>query len=366
MNNTEQINEIIKDVTEEEKDNWSGEKRARGRPTQAATISSTRRDLKIIEIAKVITASFPQSIRHIYYVVSALRLVGKDHGQDSYWYNQVKDIIGRARWGKELPWDRIADDTRPFNRPSSYENGSHFLESMIPIFKTNKWRGQKERVLVCTEKDAMMAVLSDSCYRYHVPLMSFHGQASDGGAIYELAEYISKLKGQHDTVHIYYLGDFDPAGRVIDRVVFGDPMSSDQDEDIGKLRRLYWQITDYADGFPAISYERLGIVEDDLMNPDYALYLLEANKDTNYPRYLAEISEVPIFPLMQVANGNGAIEQRPATLGIDALDSAEVISRVETAIKRHIQDDVWEKEEKRFIKEKKSLHSAIKKLNLKR
>jgi len=58
----------------------------------------------------------------------------------------------------------------------------------------DRWEGQPTRVIVCVEKDAIMGMLSGLCERFQVPIMSFHGQASDGGAIYTLAKYITRWR----------------------------------------------------------------------------------------------------------------------------------------------------------------------------
>jgi hypothetical protein len=335
------VQEIMEEITPEELELWAGGRRKVGKPSNADIDSYKRRDAKIVEIAIQCTERFSQSIRHVYYLCSGIGLVRKDHGKETYWYEMVKNAIGEARWNGTLAWHRIADDSRPFHRPTFWSDSTNFMESVVPQFSVDRWEGQDTRVIVCVEKDAIMSMLKPLCEQFHVPIMSFHGQASDGGGVHELAEHIARWSDKCRFVQCYYLGDFDTCGCHIDRVVFGDPNAVESsDEKLGKLRRLLWQVTEYADGSPCILYERIGIVPDDVMNPDYAAYLLESNRDTNFDRYKADTGEVEGFPM---------VEGLPATLGIDALDHKELIRRTRAAIKSNIDLNAW-KSQRDFYK----------------
>src|SRR5713101_7785689 len=106
---------------------WSGARKDVGRPTDKNAASFKERDRFILRVAQLITSEYPQTIRHVYYKCSGLRNVGKDHGDETYWYNQVARIIGDARWRGTansnadpsfiLPWDRIIDETRSLVKP---------------------------------------------------------------------------------------------------------------------------------------------------------------------------------------------------------------------------------------------------------
>jgi hypothetical protein len=90
---------------------------------------------------------------------------------------------------------------------------------------------------------------------------------------------------------------------VIDRAVFGDA-KADSDSDsvahLGKQKRLLWQITEYADGFPFVDYERIGITPDDVKNPAYADYVLESNTaDSSFDRNVADTGGIEDFPTVE-------------------------------------------------------------------
>jgi hypothetical protein len=344
------VEEVMDSVSEDEKELWSGSRRSEGQPSKAMRESYKRRDSKILEVATLSTDSFSQSIRHIYYQCSGLGLVGKDHGKDIYWYTMVSNVIGNARWNGTLDWSRIADDSRPFTRPVFWESAADRMQSVVTNFAVDKWKGQKNRAIVVVEKDAILSMLSDLCRQYHVPIMSFHGQASDGGAIYELAKHIKGWQGECETVHCFYLGDFDTCGCVIDRVAFGDSEAYSESDDIndaylGKVNRLVSQLPDYYDHDsrpPWVLYRRIGVTPYDVMNPRYDPYLLESNNDTNFERYAKDTSAFDDFPQMESFTSTGKSRGMvPATLGIDALDHVELIRRTKAAIKPLIDVEAW-------------------------
>jgi hypothetical protein len=179
---------------------WSGGRRGRGAAKADIAASYEDRDRFILQVAQLATREYPQTIRHIYYLCSGLRLVGKDHGKETYWYDQVASIIGEARWAGTansnayesmmLPWKNVIDETRSLFEPLYHDDHEDFIRSMSPIFRTDMWKNQPRRVIVCTEKDAIESMLRDVCRKFQVPLISFHGQASDGGVIYPLAKDI--------------------------------------------------------------------------------------------------------------------------------------------------------------------------------
>jgi hypothetical protein len=358
------IEQIIVDVADEERELWSGGHRHPGAPTKSEVLSFGRRDETVVAIARSLTETYTQTIRHIYYVCSAHNIVGKDHGKEAYWYTVVKDAIGKARWNEKLAWDRIADDSRPFETPSFWDDHRDFLRNMIPAFDLDRWKGQKTRVIICTEKNAIMGMLHNYCYTWHIPLMSFHGQASDGGGVYTLAKYIAGLTDKCGWVTCLYLGDFDPSGCGIDRSVFGDEEAEyGSDDNLGRLNRLLWQLVKYGD-CPTVMYERVGVTPEDVCNGKYADYLIEANtkknekgkdNDNHLARYIRDTEKIEGFP---------SVNNKPATLGIDILSAEELIARIEPKLNSVIQyhgeyNTAWKAQEDELDAQKTVLREII-------
>src|SRR5271167_2076962 len=229
-----------------------------------------------------------------------------------------------------LSWSSIVDDSRKFVTPSFWGSAKDMLRSVVRSFAMDKWKGQRDRVILCSEKNAIMSMLSPTCYDLQLPCMEFHGNLSDG-SVHKLAEHIAGWSGECRFVHCFYLGDYDPEGCNIDRVIFGDPNSEDKAERHGKLRRLLWR---FFDDPPTVMYERIGIVHADVNNPEYSENILKVNterrangsyKSSLTARFLVDTE----------------VDDR--ILGVDALSHAELESRVRIAVAGVREDGPWKK-----------------------
>jgi len=197
--------------------------------------------------------------------------------------------------------------------------------------------------------------------------MSFHGQASDGGAIYTLAKYIKdNWIGKCDLVWCLYLGDYDTCGCLIDRVAFGDPKApTESDAYSGKLMQLLYKLVledcDSLAGMPTVMYERIGITPYDVKHSLYERYLLEANNDSNFDRYVEDTNEIEGFPMVWSdtkvkGKARGLV---PATLGVDALDHVELIERTKQAIKDEIDLEAWKAQMDNYKTERGKLRKLL-------
>ena len=326
--------ELLRDVSGLELETWRG-KRSKGRPNARDKESFDRRDQVILQIALGETASYSQTVRRIYYVCSGLGVVHKDHGSEDTGYKAVAEALQKFRWSGDLPWESIVDGTRELVRYPMWNDADDFLKSVKPQFRTDFWRGQKERPIVVFEKDTLSGMLGDVCSRYQVPNMSFHGQISDSG-LYMLAQYIVSLEGQAETVWLYYLGDYDPSGLTIDGCVFDSDRTGERGRGNGKIFGLLRSL-----GMRSVKVQhtRLGIKQCHLDFPEYQSYILPASKtDTNYKNFMA------------LTKGDDR------TLGIDAMDHATLEAVVEGAIKSSIDSkEAWETEQLRYKTEKATL-----------
>lgn len=303
----------------------------RGRPAGLTNQMLESRYQAILEVAREHTEVFAQTVRHIYYLCSGQGIVGKDHGSDRTNSNIVGKALLRSRWDGDLDWSRIVDGTRELSKPIFWEGAPDFLENVVPQFKLDKWAGQTSRVVLAVEKDAIAGMLEDLCREHQVPLLPFRGQLSDS-TLYDLAKHITQWNC--DTVQILYLGDFDPSGMSIDRAVFGnDEAEADEDEYFGKLKNMLYRFFEYK-GSPRVEYTRIGIVLDDLDNPEYADFILPASRtDKNFPRFMKD------------THGDDR------TLGIDALDAETLIARTKMWIELFIDQDIWQSQEGRYKEE---------------
>lgn len=343
--------DLIERFTEEEKERLV-QHRPPGAPTREDQELFLRRDRAVEELFRRLSAGRPQTKRHCYYVAKALGLCGIDTDRSAtsksktYFSDVIADIINKACWESRIDWENVLDETRTLNRPLFWENAATFLADRLNIFDIDRAKGQRTRIIVCTEKDAVIESVFDICDKEHIPTMSFHGQSSDP-AVYKLAKLIHEWKGECDHVRIAYLGDFDPCGLTINQVVFGDPLEvfvekkqKGEKPSFGKLFDL--QMGTFPDS-PHFFSTRIGITEEDLDNPDYQQYISYATntKDTNFKNFRT------------VRDGD------LRTLGIDILSTEEIEARLQAFIDQFKDQTAWEEREQFFLAERSKLKQMI-------
>ena len=303
------------------------EHRPMGRPNSEYTELYARRDQAVVELFLEISAERPQTKRHAYYKCKAIGLCGVDHGKKTYHSDIIASIINDACWNRLISFDSVLDNSRTLNVPMFWEDARDRVQSAKDNFTIDLGVGQRTRIIVCTEKDAVIDSVYDVCQREHIPSMSFHGQCSDG-AIHKLAKQIAIWRC--DQVQIAYLGDFDPAGLVINDVVFGRN---------GKLQRM---LDLFFPGSPRTYGTRIGITAEDLDNSGYTEFILPAHREKVF------------FPTFSELRGGD-----DRTLGIDILSTEEIEARLESFIARFKDQAAWKRRERVLRAEIKNLDKMI-------
>jgi len=114
-------------------------------------------------------------------------------------------------------------------------------------------------------------------------------------------------------------------------------------------------------GMPTVMYERIGITPYDVKHSLYERYLLEANNDSNFDRYVEDTNEIEGFPMVWSdtkvkGKARGLV---PATLGVDALDHVELIERTKQAIKDEIDLEAWKAQMDNYKTERGKLRKLL-------
>ena len=167
------------------------------------------------QILEVLLEDRPQSIRHLFYRMTNPRLpepVEKtDHG-----YNQVQARLVSMRRDGIVPYRWISDSTRRGYHTSTYAGAGDFLERMHGLYRGDIWQDSQTHVEVWCESRSLAGVIQGECRRLAVSLYPCGGFASLT-LVHEAADDINDL--DKDRVVILYVGDFDPAGVLIDKAV---------------------------------------------------------------------------------------------------------------------------------------------------
>ena len=168
------------------------------------------------QIVAELRSRSPQSVRHIFYRMTDPRLpepVKKtEHG-----YQQVVHRVGVLREMGQIAWDSIVDTSRSSIRVATYNGLSDFLTRVSTMYRTDPWAQTGYLVKVWTESRSIASVIEKTCDEWRIDLYPSAGFSSKT-FIYEGARDIWRqyVAQKHQEVVILYVGDYDPAGCLID------------------------------------------------------------------------------------------------------------------------------------------------------
>lgn len=191
------------------------------------------------QIMDVLEADHPQSVRHVFYRITDPRLP-EPVEKSERGYRHVQDRIAKLRRAGLLPYGWITDATRRGHHTPTYDSEGAFLRAAAPHYRADPWRDADCYVEVWAESRSIAGVIERDCRELAVSLYPAGGFASITLA-YEAAEAMRDI-AQERAVVVFYIGDYDPAGVLIDRAIERE------------LRRHL--------GAPAdMTFQRLGITE---------------------------------------------------------------------------------------------------------
>ena len=167
------------------------------------------------QILAVLQADHPQSVRHVFYCMTDPRLaVPVDKSERGY--QRVQRRCLALRRSGRLPYGWISDATRTGYHVAMYRDAGEFVETMAGLYRARLWTRDLPHVEVWAESRSLAGVLRDTCRELAVSLYPCGGFASATLA-YEAADYIRAIGPARAVV--LYVGDFDPAGVLIDQAL---------------------------------------------------------------------------------------------------------------------------------------------------
>lgn len=189
----------------------------------ARTIKRERRTKDQVEqldlqILGVLREDNPQSVRHVFYRMTDPRLPEPVEKSDRG-YRHVQHRIVELRRSGSLPYDWITDTTRRGYFTHTYRDAGDFLRSVAGLYRADLWRDADDYCEVWVESRSLAGVVQDDCEELAVSLYPAGGFSSITLA-YEAAENINAtLSGTGKRAVILYIGDYDPAGVLIDKAL---------------------------------------------------------------------------------------------------------------------------------------------------
>ncbi len=162
-------------------------------------------------LAKIMAEQAPLTVRGAFYQAETAGLVVKSEQG----YRKVQRLLVKMREQGLIPWQAITDGTRWRRGPVTWRSPDEALRSWSEGYRRDLWANSGEIVEVWLEKDALAGVILPVTDQYAVDLMVCRGYPSLS-FLHEAAEYAGD-SGRALT--IYYVGDRDPSGRDIPRMV---------------------------------------------------------------------------------------------------------------------------------------------------
>ena len=165
---------------------------------------------------------WPLSDRAIHYAMLNLRPLKhaskpkSTYQNDRASYQDLTNLLTRARLAGIVPWKAIADETRPFVKWQAYSDAGQFLADQVKNFATGYYRdlmvSQPNHIEIVGEKLTVQSTIRPIAGRYRIPMMIGRGYCSIQPR-YEMAARFRRSGKDHLIVLI--LSDFDPDGEQI-------------------------------------------------------------------------------------------------------------------------------------------------------
>lgn len=157
-------------------------------------------------LSKYQAQGFSLTLRQLYYQMVAANVI-PNHKKS---YGQLSSIISRAREGGMIDWSLIKDRARRLIRGECWASGKDFLKCQAHDFAMDLWAGQRVRVEVWVEKEALIEVIGKAAQEYDVPYLACKGYMSASAAWN--AAHNRFLHGDCRRYIILHLADHDPSG----------------------------------------------------------------------------------------------------------------------------------------------------------
>lgn len=264
--------------------------------------SKDRMNLLDDQIIAVLNEDHPQSVRHVFYRMTDPRLLEPVEKSDRG-YRHVQDRCVKLRRAGRIPYNWIADMSRRGYFVDTFDGAGDFVRRMAGQYRANLWRDAEVRCEVWAESRSIASVVHDDCHDLAVDLFPCGGFSSLS-FVHEAAEQHNYRDDRRPLV-VLYIGDFDPAGVLIDQSLERElrtHLRNDIDMDFrriaineaqvelyglptkprkeGDKRSQHIKYTVEAEAMPAGSLRSILRTEVEMMLPDEALHLTKLAEES--------------------------------------------------------------------------------------
>lgn len=184
---------------------------------RACTVKRNRRTNAQIEqldrqIVETLRHDNPQSVRHVFYRMTDPRLAEPVEKSESG-YRTVQDRCLKLRRSGAIPYSWISDSSRRGYHVATYGGAADFLRRVAGTYRADIWQHEDVPTYceVWVESRSIAGTLQGLCEELAVSLYPAGGFTSATFA-YEAAEGLNA----NGVTTVFYVGDYDPAGVLID------------------------------------------------------------------------------------------------------------------------------------------------------
>lgn len=216
----------------------------------AGTIKRDRRtkgrmDTLDEQILAVLKEDHPQSVRHVFYRMTDPRL-GEPVEKSDRGYRHVQSRCVKLRRAGLIPYNWIADLSRQGYFVNTFDDAGDFIRQMGGLYRADLWRDADVRCEVWAESRSIASVMLADCKELAVDLYPCGGFSSL--SFVHAAAQSHNASADTRPLVIIYVGDFDPAGVLIDVALereLREHLRSDIDLDFKRVAINEWQVETY-------------------------------------------------------------------------------------------------------------------------
>ncbi len=147
------------------------------------------------------------TLRQLYYQLVSQNVIPNSEKS----YDQLGELVSKARLAGEIDWDAIEDRVRVPKRASQFEDPEDVMYAALWGYRLPRWKNQPNFCELWVEKDAIANVLSPIANDFHISLLVNRGYSSQS-AMYEASKRFLRAAEAGKKLRLFYLGDHDPSG----------------------------------------------------------------------------------------------------------------------------------------------------------
>jgi hypothetical protein len=184
--------------------------------------SRTKAELEQLDkqMLQILVADHPQSVRHMFYRMTDPTLpeyVPKTDTGSGNGYGVVQRRLSKLRKEGGLDYEWITDMSRRGYFTNTFTGAADFINRMASQYRGDLWRDAGCHVEVWCESRSIAGVILQVCEEYCVDLYPASGFSSLSLTYDSAVGIYRKTNHGEKPAHVLYIGDYDPAGVLIDK-----------------------------------------------------------------------------------------------------------------------------------------------------